>query len=66
MTSDNMPDQVAWSGKVELVNKADLSWCIDILERIDYILKKKNVSDGDLSQVHWLVKQGLKVKREND
>lgn len=50
----------------EIVKNADLAWCIDILERIDNILKKTNVSISDLSQVHWLVKQGLKVKREDD
>jgi hypothetical protein len=54
------------SEKMQLVNQADLSWCIDILERIDQILKKPKVSESDLSQVHWLVKQGLKVKKEND
>lgn len=54
------------SEKTQLINQADLSWCIDILERIDQILKKSTLSDSDLSQVHWLVKQGLKVKKEND
>lgn len=50
----------------EKISKADLSWCIDILERIDCILKKENVSINDLSQVQWLVKQGLKVNREDE
>jgi hypothetical protein len=43
---------------------SDLNWCVDILKRIDEILKKPNISDGDLSAIHWLVKQGLKVERE--
>jgi len=44
----------------------DLNWCLDILKRIDDILKKPNVSEADLAQVHWLVKQALKVEREDD
>lgn len=48
----------------ELLNENDLNWCIDILKRIDDILKKNNISESDLSQIHWLVKQGLKVVRE--
>ena len=42
----------------------DLNWCLDILKRIDEILRKPNVSEADLSQIHWLVKQALKVERE--
>lgn len=49
----------------ELKKTADLNWCIDILKRIDDILKKSNVSESDLSQIHYLVKQGLKVERED-
>ena len=45
---------------------SDLTWCLDILKRIDDILKKPNVSEADLAQVHWLVKQALKVEREDD
>lgn len=50
----------------ELLKQTDLNWCIDILKRIDEILKKPNLSDSDLSQVHWLVKQGLKVQKEDE
>lgn len=50
----------------ELLTQNDLNWCIDILKRIDDILKKTNVSVADLSQVHWLVKQGLKVQKEDE
>ena len=49
-----------------LIKTSDLNWCIDILKRIDEILKKPNVSEADLSQIHWLVKQGLKVEKEED
>jgi hypothetical protein len=45
---------------------SDLNWCLDILKRIDDILKKPTVSEADLAQVHWLVKQALKVEREDD
>lgn len=50
----------------ELIKQTNLNWCIDILKRIDEILKKPNVSVSDLSQVHWLVKQGLKVQKEDE
>lgn len=50
----------------ELLKQTDLNWCIDILKRIDEILKKSNVSESDLSQIHWLVKQGLKVQKEDE
>lgn len=48
----------------DLIKTTNLNWCIDILKRIDEILKKPNVSEADLSQIHYLVKQGLKVERE--
>jgi diketogulonate reductase-like aldo/keto reductase len=48
----------------DLIKTTDLNWCIDILKRIDEILKKNNVSEADLAQIHWLVKQALKVERE--
>jgi hypothetical protein len=48
----------------EVLVENDLDWCVDIFKRIDDILKKPNVSVSDLSQIHWLVKQGLKVERE--
>lgn len=48
----------------DLIKTTDLNWCIDILKRIDEILRKTNVSEADLAQIHWLVKQALKVERE--
>jgi len=48
----------------QLVMTTHLNWCLDIFKRIDDILKKPNVSEADLAQIHWLVKQGLKVERE--
>jgi hypothetical protein len=50
----------------QLKTTSDLNWCIDILKRIDDILKKPNVSDADLSQIHWLIKQALKVEKEDE
>lgn len=49
-----------------LLKQADLNWCVDIFQRLDEILKKPNISLSDLSQIHWLVKQGLKVKKEDE
>ena len=48
----------------QMITTTDLNWCLDILKRIDEILRKPNVSEADLSQIHWLVKQALKVERE--
>lgn len=48
----------------DLKKTADLNWCVDILKRMDEILRKTNLSESDLSQIHYLVKQGLKVERE--
>ena len=50
----------------DFIKTSNLNWCIDILKRIDEILRKPNVSEADLSQIHWLVKQALKVEREDD
>jgi hypothetical protein len=49
----------------ELIKNADLVWCIDILERINSILKKPDINKMDLQQIQWLVKQGLKVVKED-
>lgn len=48
----------------DLKKTADLNWCIDILKRIEDIVKQKNISEGQIEQIHWLVKQGLKVEKE--
>lgn len=47
-----------------LKTHADLQWCIDVLERIDDILKRSPISAGDIRSIEWLVKQGLKCKKE--
>jgi hypothetical protein len=42
----------------------DLEWTKDILKRIDEILKKDNVDESDLEAARWLIKQALKVEKE--
>lgn len=49
---------------VDLVKDANINWCIDIFERIDIILNQSSVTASDIEQIHWLVKQGLKAKKE--
>lgn len=43
---------------------ADAEWMKDILKRIDEILQRDPISAGDIKSIEWLVKQGLKVERE--
>jgi hypothetical protein len=43
---------------------ADAEWMKDILKRIDTILKHGMITDSDIQQIEYLVKQGLKVERE--
>lgn len=48
-----------------IIKDADLAWCIDVLERINTILKKPDLDKMDIQQIQWLVKQGLKVNKED-
>lgn len=41
-----------------------LKWCKDILEKIDEVIKKDAPDSEKVEQVKWLVKQGLKIERE--
>lgn len=41
---------------------ADYVWCMDILERIEEILKNDPLDLDDIKAIQWLVKQGLKCK----
>lgn len=45
---------------------ADAEWMKNILKRIDEILKRDPISVGDIKSIEWLVKQGLKVEREDE
>jgi hypothetical protein len=45
----------------------DVSWCINILERIEEFLSNLSPDEftiEDLQSISWLVKQGLKSRRE--
>lgn len=44
---------------------ADLNWCINIFERLDETLKSSSIGIGEIKYIEWLVKQGLKVKKES-
>jgi hypothetical protein len=47
--------------------KTDLDWCLDILGRIKNILNSKGwTEEQKLVSIDWLVKQALKVEREDD
>jgi hypothetical protein len=67
-------DQSLWSLVMEdkdnqiLKLTNDVSWCINILERIDEFLSNQSPDEftvEDLRAISWLVKQGLKVRRED-
>lgn len=49
-----------------LKNNADINWCVDIFKRIEEIINDPQFKIEDLSQIQYLVKQGLKVKREDE
>lgn len=44
---------------------SDLQWCLNILEQIQEIIKRNPIEDGDMQSIEWLVKQGLKCKKED-
>jgi hypothetical protein len=45
---------------------ADLQWVLDILVRIEEVVDKDTfIGDDGAESIKWLVKQGLKVKRED-
>ena len=46
------------------LNAVHLEWCKDILKRIESILKTDNPDSDKIEQVRWLVKQALKIERE--
>ncbi|MEI7674563.1 MAG: hypothetical protein WCI60_02410 [bacterium] len=56
-----------------LKNETDLNWCVDIFRRIESVINDKVVESLDdkpyenlykLAAIKYLVKQGLKVVRE--
>lgn len=44
---------------------SDLQWCLIILEQIQEILKNEPIGVQELQSIEWLVKQGLKCKKED-
>jgi len=46
--------------------KVELNWCMDILKRVQTVLDNKDsTSEEKIQAVKWLVKQALKVERED-
>lgn len=43
---------------------SDLQWCLNILEQIEEIVKRNPIGLEDIKSIEWLVKQGLKCKKE--
>jgi hypothetical protein len=46
------------------LNKVELSWCKDILKRIQLVLEGNDSNEGKIESAKWLVKQALKIDRE--
>lgn len=44
--------------------EVELNWSLDILKRIDIVLKSSNNDSEKLEAIKWLVKQALKIERE--
>lgn len=48
------------------LNKVHLDWCVDILKRIQQVIDAPDTEQNKLVAITWLVKQALKVEREED
>jgi hypothetical protein len=49
------------------LDKVQLEWCKDILKRIRAVLDDQKNTDADkIESTRWLVKQALKIEREDD
>ena len=46
------------------LTQVQLNWSLDILKRIDIVLKSSNNDNEKLEAIKWLVKQALKIERE--
>jgi hypothetical protein len=46
------------------MTEVQLNWSLDILKRIDIVLKSSNNDNEKLEAIKWLVKQALKIERE--
>lgn len=48
------------------IDRVHLEWCIDILKRMQKVLEDTTSSEADkIRAARWLVKQALKVERED-
>lgn len=45
---------------------SDLQWCLNILEQIEEVIKRNPIGLEDIKSIEWLVKQGLKCKKEEE
>lgn len=53
------------SSKSFLVLHANYNWCLDILKRVDEIIKiEYSTPEEKVEAISWLIKQGLKADRE--
>jgi len=46
------------------MTEVQLNWTLDIVKRIDIALKSSNNDTDKLEIIAWLIKQALKVERE--
>lgn len=54
------------SNKEYVLLHADAEWMKDILKRIAEILDKDPINIEDIKSARWLVKQALKIEREEE
>jgi hypothetical protein len=48
------------------LDKVHVNWALDIFHKMEEILKSTDRPDEKLAAIEYLVKQGLKIEREND
>ena len=48
------------------LDKVQVNWALDILHRMEEVLKSLDLPDEKLAAIEYLVKQGLKIEREDD
>lgn len=48
-----------------VLDSVHLAWCMDMLKRIKEVVESKEDTDTKMQQISWLVKQALKVERED-
>jgi hypothetical protein len=56
-----MPDML----NDRVLDGVHLAWCVDILKRIKQVVESDEPNDIKCQQISWLVKQALKVERED-